>query len=102
MNPSAQHRLILMLKYPQPGAVKTRLVPALGERRACELYRALVRRTLDEARRWQSQSSATLAVRLANAPAADAVRRWLGDEIQLRPRGEGDLGERMERAVQEA
>lgn len=95
-------RLLLMLKYPQPGTVKTRLVPALGERRACELYRVLVRHTLDEARRFASKSSTSLTARIANAPDDDAIRQWLGDGVHFEPQGDGDLGERMERAVQDA
>ncbi len=94
--------LILMLKYPQPGAVKTRLIPVLGERRACEVYRALVCHTLEEAQRFASKSSAALVVRVAGAPDDDAVRRWLGDGIRFQPQGDGDLGQRMERAVQDA
>lgn len=94
--------LILMLKYPQPGAVKSRLVPALGERRACELYRSLVRHTLHEARQFVAKESAMLVARVANAPDDDAVRRWLGDGIRFHAQGEGNLGQRMERAVQAA
>lgn len=94
-----QTKLILILKYPRPGAVKTRLIPALGEWRACELYRALVRHTLGEAQRFSSKSTVSLAARVANAPDDDAVRQWLGEGIPYEPQGEGDLGQRMERVV---
>jgi uncharacterized protein len=95
-------RLILMLKYPQPGEVKTRLIPALGRQRACELYRALVRHTLDDSQQFASTSGASLTARIAGAPDDKAVRQWLGDGIHFQPQGEGDLGRRMERAVQDA
>jgi uncharacterized protein len=94
--------LILMLKYPQPGVVKTRLIPALGERRACELYRSLVRHTLHEARQFAAKKPVALVARVANAPGEDAVRQWLGDGICFQPQGDGNLGQRMERAVQAA
>jgi rSAM/selenodomain-associated transferase 2/rSAM/selenodomain-associated transferase 1 len=95
-------RLILMLKYPTPGAVKTRLVPALGERRACELHRALVRHTLSEVDRFAAPSGVAVEVRVAGAPNEAAARSWLGDAVTIRDQGEGDLGARMERAADAA
>jgi hypothetical protein len=95
-----------MLKYPRPGAVKTRLIPALGAARACELYRALVRQTLatvgDFVRPHGQGSAVSVEVRLAGAPDAAAARAWLGDAIAIREQGDGDLGARMERATREA
>ncbi len=93
------HRLILMLKFPTPGAVKTRLAPALGQQRACELHRALVRQTLAEVARFAKQEPVAIEVRVAAAPDATAVRAWLGDAVAIRDQGEGDLGDRMDRAV---
>src|SRR5437870_3650140 len=95
-------RLVLMLKYPQPGAVKTRLIPALGEARAAEIYRAMVGQTLSEARRFASAFSASMTAHVAKAPDGEALGRWLGEGIQVEPQGEGDLGQRMKRAAQRA
>lgn len=94
--------LILMLKYPCPGEVKTRLVPALGERRASELYREMARHSLDVARRFAAKSDVSLTARIAGAPDDEAVCHWLGDGIRLQPQGKGDLGQRMEQGVSEA
>lgn len=91
--------LILMLKYPKPGEVKTRLVPALGETQACELYKTMVRHTLKIARQFVQQFEVTLRARVAHAPDDRAVREWLGDDIPFRPQAEGDLGVRMENAL---
>jgi rSAM/selenodomain-associated transferase 2/rSAM/selenodomain-associated transferase 1 len=91
-----------MLKYPQPGAVKTRLVPALGEERACELYRALVRHTLKEVERLAARERVSVQIRVAGAPDFETARRWLGAKLAFAPQGDGDLGQRMERAVDEA
>ncbi len=41
--------LCIFTKAPVPGKVKTRLIPALGEEKATELYINLLRRTLDTA-----------------------------------------------------
>jgi rSAM/selenodomain-associated transferase 2/rSAM/selenodomain-associated transferase 1 len=93
------HRLILMLKYPTPGTVKTRLAPALGPQRACALHRALVRQTLTEVERFASAASVAVEVRLAGAPDPAAERAWLGEGVVIRGQGDGDLGDRMDRAV---
>jgi hypothetical protein len=88
-----------MLKYPQPGAVKTRMIPALGARRACELHRALTAQTLAEVRSFAARTSVELEARVAGAPDAAASEAWLGAGVMIREQGEGDLGARMERAV---
>jgi len=102
MSSSAQPRLIVMLKYPQAGAVKTRLVPALGKRRACELYQSLVRHTLAEVEQFTAEERVSIQARLAGAPDFDTAREWLGGKISFVPQGDGDLGQRMERGLQEA
>lgn len=91
-----------MLKFPQPGAVKTRLVPALGERRACELHCALVAHTLAEVRRFAATSDVAVEAHVASAPGESAARGWLGAGIALREQTDGDLGNRMTRAVSDA
>ncbi len=96
-----QSRLILMLKYPQAGEVKTRLIPALGGRRACELYRALVRHTLNEVERFTAQEQVSVEARVADVPVDGAVSQWL-EGVHFRLQGDGSLGQRMERAVQDA
>ncbi|MSU50577.1 MAG: DUF2064 domain-containing protein [Opitutus sp.] len=91
-----------MLKYPRPGAVKTRLIPALGERRACELHRALVRHTLADVARFAAQHDVVVEARVAGAPDEAASRAWLGGGITICAQGDGDLGQRMERATHAA
>ena len=41
-----RRRLVLFARYPVPGRVKTRLIPALGAEGAAALHRRLVLRTL--------------------------------------------------------
>jgi rSAM/selenodomain-associated transferase 2/rSAM/selenodomain-associated transferase 1 len=93
-----------MLKYPRPGTVKTRLIPALGAARACDLYRELVRHTLKTIRTFSDQDAEAPAieVRLTGAPDATAGRAWLGGAVDVREQGDGDLGTRMERATRAA
>ncbi len=100
----ARRRVIIMLKYPRPGAVKTRLVPALGEHRACALHRALVAHTIAEAEKFSAYHDASLMVeaRVAGAPDQSAARAWLGPSVSIREQGDGDLGQRMVHAISTA
>lgn len=43
---SADFALLTFVKYPEPGKVKTRLAAAIGEQRACDLYRYFIELTL--------------------------------------------------------
>jgi rSAM/selenodomain-associated transferase 1 len=89
-------RLAVLAKAPVPGAVKTRLIPALGAEGAAALHRRLVRHTLETAR-----LAAIGPVELCCAPAAEhpffaQCRADLG--IELTVQSEGDLGNRMSAA----
>ena len=88
--------VLVFAKAPDPGAVKTRLVPALGVGGAAVLAARFARRTLDTATR-----AAVGPVLLMCAP--DTVHPFFDvcrqrHAIRLAPQGDGDLGERMHRA----
>ena len=82
----------LFAKYPRPGAVKTRLIPALGEEGAARLHRLLVERTLATIR----ASGLPCVLYTSGAPLA-RFAAWLGDAVPLAEQGEGDLGARLAR-----
>jgi len=91
---------MIFAKSPEPGRVKTRLIPLLGETGAADLQRQLIERTL------RTAAAAGLgAVELWCAPGPDlpyfsgCAKRH---EIGLRPQSEGDLGMRMARALESA
>ena len=90
--------LLVFLKYPRSGRAKTRLVPALPERAAADLYRVLaeeeVRRTTPVAGEYERLFCFT--------PAEDegAIAAWFPGE-RLWPQPEGDLGQRMAAAFAE-
>jgi len=94
--------LIVMLKYPHPGTVKTRLVPALGEQRAAELHRAMVRHTLRATGEFARSGEVTVEAWISGAGHRNLARDWLGDGLSLYEQGEGDLGRRLETAAQAA
>jgi len=93
-------RLLVFAKAPVPGQVKTRLIPALGAQGAAQLHRRLVGRTLE----------------IAIEPGVGPVELCCGSEpdhpfflecarrypLLLAAQGDGDLGERMQRAFERA
>lgn len=91
--PAFASRLIVMLKEPVAGRVKTRLAREVGAVRAASFYRttssALLARVYHP-RRWQTQ--------LAISPdAAVNSRAWRN--YSRRRQGSGDLGKRMQRIM---
>lgn len=95
----SQHALVIFCKWPEPGAVKTRLAATLGAAPAAELYRRLVRKTLRTARR--SRAVATPLVFYSPAERREEMRHWLGRGLRFHPQSPGDLGARMLRAFVE-
>jgi len=117
--------LLVFLKEPAPGKVKTRLAADVGEETATRYYRALVEVLLKQLRGLQKTR-----IRFCYAPddAHDAIRFWLlpemnasskskndnsvplfhapatqtsttaTQEIDFHPQGDGNLGDRMSRA----
>ena len=86
--------LICLGRYPRPGAVKTRLIPALGADNAAEFQRLTTEYTLYTAGRAADRLAARVSFGFAGGNRG-SVRRWLGkDTAFFRQRGQ-DLGERM-------
>jgi uncharacterized protein len=90
-------RIVIFAKAPQPGNVKTRLIPALGAEGAAALARKLLVHTLH-----QALAADVGKVELCMSPApGDAAWHGLAlpNDVVQTGQGEGDLGERMARAV---
>ncbi len=94
-------RLILFARFPEPGRVKTRLMPALGAEGAARVHRRLVLRTLRTAEAACRKCQAEFEVHFDGAR-AEAMHHWLGDGCRCRPQAEGDLGQRLARAFDES
>jgi hypothetical protein len=100
--PQAPARLVVFTRFPEDGAVKTRLIPALGPRGAARVHRELTEHTLSVAEALVSAAivsagDVTLEVRCAGGEPAQ-WRAWLGDHLRYVPQGDGDLGQRLTRA----
>lgn len=91
--------LIVFLKHPEAGAVKTRLIPLLGAEVAAGLYRALCEEVLlaTVPRPGEYERLAFFSP----PEAAEAVRMWLPG-VRLLPQSGGDLGARMSAAFARA
>lgn len=88
--------VIVFAKAPQPGAVKTRLVPALGAEGAAALHAKLAKHALDTVR-----AASLKPVELHCAPDVDDpfFRYCQGHYgVALEPQVAGDLGARMQAA----
>ena len=92
-----QPRLLVLAKAPQSGAVKTRLIPALGAQGAAGLARRMLLHTLQ-----QALAANVGTVELCMDPAPGALP-WadvdLPAGIERSGQGDGDLGQRMACAV---
>lgn len=97
----ARRAVLVFVRAPERGRVKTRLAAALGDDAALRIYRRLAEHTLREAAALAGEG---VRVRVHHTPAdaGDAVRAWLGDGPVYLPQAEGDLGRRMEDAFARA
>lgn len=89
-------QIIVFTRYPEPGKTKTRLIPALGAEGAAELQQQMTEHTLRQIRQIE-RPSLSVNVRYTGGNLA-LMRSWLGSSWHYTPQGEGDLGDRLERA----
>lgn len=94
--------VIVFARVPRPGQAKTRLVPALGAEGAAALAERMLRHAVT-----QAMATRATSVRLCLTPDDDAhpVLEALRQEhpaLEVTGQGEGDLGQRMARALDDA
>ena len=100
--PVAAPVFVVFARAPVPGQVKTRLAAELGESSALAIYRALGQRTVNAVRRAVSMIQGARAVVYCTPPdSGDAMRAWLGSDLEILPQDGGDLGARMLAAIQQ-
>ncbi|MBN2321440.1 MAG: TIGR04283 family arsenosugar biosynthesis glycosyltransferase [Acidobacteria bacterium] len=96
--------ILIFTRFPVPGQVKTRLVPALGQKEAARLHRRMTELILARVRSIRSESvprDIEIAVCYSGARRQD-FRAWLGRDIQYVRQSSGDIGKRMQAAFQSA
>jgi rSAM/selenodomain-associated transferase 1 len=95
--------ILLFLKYPEPGRVKTRIATTVGAPAAAAIYRELVA----EVCRQLPSDGETLVILFDPPERKMDVEVWLSDLLpyircQYSPQSSGDLGARLENAFAEA
>lgn len=94
---TADNALVVMTKAPEPGQVKTRLVPPLSYEEAARLAEALL---LDQIDHLASVSDTDLFIDYAPANARSYFDPFSSRGIALFPQQGGDLGARMRHAFE--
>jgi rSAM/selenodomain-associated transferase 1 len=89
--------VLLFLKSPKAGTVKTRLAETVGADEALDTYRALVERQLLQLPRTQSTE-----IHFTPTGALTTMREWLGDELAYFAQAKGGLTERLSHGVSQA
>lgn len=88
--------LIIFLKYPEPGHVKTRLAASIGTINAAKVYQKMAERVITGL---EDDASELRTVIFFDPPeAADKVRKWLQPfktNLLLMPQTAGGLGQKM-------
>ena len=92
--------VIVMAKAPVAGLAKTRLIPALGAAGAAQLAERLLCRAVDEAMAAQIGPVDLCCTPDATHPAFERLAKQ--HAVTLSIQGDGDLGARMNRALQRA
>jgi rSAM/selenodomain-associated transferase 1 len=91
-------RLLVFLKYPTPGAVKTRLAASVGARAASEVARSCTELTLARLARFRDEA----ALCVDPPEALERARAWIDPGWRLHPQRGMGLGERLVAAFAQA
>ena len=89
-----EHCVIMFVKSPERGMVKSRLAAALREDVVLDLYKCFVSDTME----MLAQGGYPLIIFFYPPESGQRIRQWLGDEHTLLPQSGNDLGERMKNA----
>jgi rSAM/selenodomain-associated transferase 1 len=89
--------LIIFVKAPRPGTVKTRLAREIGEAAACAAYCRMVNDLRSNLARLEP-----VEIRFTPDDARKDVVQWLRPGWRLAPQGVGELGARLEAAFAQA
>jgi len=89
--------LLVFVKYPRAGRVKTRLGAEIGLDTAARLYREFAEICV---RRFRRLNWADFIIYFDPPEVEATFRAWLGDDLTYWPQPSGDLGERLRRGLE--
>jgi len=95
--------LSIFVRYPVPGMVKPRLITALGQEGAAAIQRELTEHAVAIARSFIRRERPMRGIEVRYTGASEsAMRTWLGAGIRYAPQSDGDTGDRMIHAFNNA
>jgi rSAM/selenodomain-associated transferase 1 len=94
--------LLVLAKEPEPGRVKTRMVPPLSPQQASDLYSEMLQDVLIASGRMALEIGLAPILAVHPPSAALTLARSAPREFQVVPQRGADLAERMEWAIREA
>ncbi len=94
---TSSRAIIIMTRYPEPGRVKTRLIPALGAASAALLHQRMVEHTMLTVRGFTLVFPTVIFV-FFHGGSEVLMASWLGDEAEYSPQADGNLGDKMRAA----
>lgn len=89
--------LIIFLKYPEIGKVKTRLAKDFNEVVATEFYRHCVEKIINELKE-NIRLEASIYLFCSEDRNIPNIKNWLGNDLKYKAQAGKDLGERMKNA----
>ncbi len=89
--------LIIFVKAPRPGAVKTRIAEIIGPQCACDVYKSLVGILIEQLR-----TLPNVQLRYTPDDGLPDISQWLQPAWTSAPQGQGELGQRLAAAFDEA
>jgi rSAM/selenodomain-associated transferase 1 len=98
MEERLRNRLVIFTRYPEPGKVKTRLIPAIGARRAADLQRRMTERTLATASRLDPDARVAVEVHHDGGDRERMTRVFGAGWTYLPQQYGADLGQRLQAA----
>ncbi|MFP3982717.1 MAG: TIGR04282 family arsenosugar biosynthesis glycosyltransferase [Desulfurivibrionaceae bacterium] len=98
---TADELLILFTRFPEPGQVKTRLIPALGSRKAAKLQRILTGVSIEEALDLSGRRG-TLTELFFSGGDDNLMKQTFGLSMPLKLQKGSTLGEKLRQAFRES
>lgn len=86
--------LIIFLKYPQPGLVKTRLATDIGKEKAASLYKKFTELIIEQV----TSDDYHLFIFYSPLDKREEIINWLGKDLEFYPQQGNNLGRRMQKA----
>ena len=91
---TSKSSLIIFTRYPEEGKTKTRLIPAIGAKKAAEFQKQMTEMTIAKASELMNKLAVDVEVYF-NGGNTTLMENWLGKEFNYRLQAEGDLGAKM-------